>query len=167
MYSAVPEKTETKKTVELSTDVVVIGTGIAGESAAVTAQESGAQVILLEKQDIIGGSTNASGGAVMGVDSPLNDDGVDDTKEWADFIYDRDERHENVSYEKIKFVADVSGENIKWLMEKGYDPVLGYGGNSPVMWSHRPNDGTGKQLAHGGWKIINALNDAVYTAAVH
>ena len=160
VYSAVPEKTETKKTVELSTDVVVIGTGIAGESAAVTAQESGAQVILLEKQDIIGGSTNASGGAVMGVDSPLNDDGVDDTKEWADFIYDRDERHENVSYEKIKFVADVSGENIKWLMEKGYDPVLGYGGNSPVMWSHRPNDGTGKQLAHGGWKIINALNDA-------
>lgn len=71
----------------------------------------------------------------MGVDSPLNDDGVDDTEEWADFIYDRDERHENVSYEKIKFVADVSGENIKWLMEKGYDPVLGYGGNSPVMWS--------------------------------
>ena len=50
VYSAVPEKTETKKTVELSTDVVVIGTGIAGESAAVTAQESGAQVILLEKQ---------------------------------------------------------------------------------------------------------------------
>lgn len=29
-----------------------------------------------------------------------------------------------------------------------------------MMWSHRPNDGTGNQLAHGGWKVINALNDA-------
>lgn len=144
----------------LETDVVVVGTGIAGESAAVTALENGAQVIMLEKQAIIGGSTNASGGAIMGVDSPLNDDGVDDTKEWADFIYERDEKHENVSYDKILYVAQVSGENVEWLMGYGYDPVLGYGGNSPVMWSHRPNDGTGKQLSHGGWKVINALYDA-------
>lgn len=34
---------------------------------------------------------------------------------------------------RSSLIADVSGENIKWLMEKGYDPVLGYGGNSPVM----------------------------------
>lgn len=163
-YSAVPEAVTEKKTVTLETDVIVVGTGIAGESAAVEAVNHGASVILLEKQDIIGGSTNASGGAIMGVDSPLNKDDIDDTKDWADFIYARDEAHENVDYNKILYVARVSGANVEWLMGMGYDPVLGYGGNSPVKWSHRPNDGTGKQLNHGGWKVINALNDA-FTAA--
>lgn len=160
MFTEVPQPITVKAEKTMETDVVVVGTGIAGESAAVTALENGADVILLEKLAIIGGSTNASGGAIMGVDSPLNADGVDDSQEWADFIYDRDERHENVNYDKLLYVAKVSGENIEWLMGYGYDPVLGYGGNSPVMWSHRPNDGTGNQLSHGGWKVINALNDA-------
>ena len=39
------------------TDVVVVGSGAAGVAAAVTALESGAEVIMLEKEEMIGGAT--------------------------------------------------------------------------------------------------------------
>lgn len=51
-----PEKTE------LSADVVIIGGGGAGLSAAVTAVEKGASVIIVEKAGYVGGNTMISGG---------------------------------------------------------------------------------------------------------
>ncbi|MEO9191310.1 MAG: FAD-dependent oxidoreductase [Acetobacteraceae bacterium] len=47
----------------LAADVVVIGGGLAGHCAALEAAESGADVLLLEKQPEIGGSTVLSGGS--------------------------------------------------------------------------------------------------------
>ena len=44
-------------------DVVVVGSGGAGLSSAITAKESGATVVVLEKMAYIGGNSNfASGG---------------------------------------------------------------------------------------------------------
>lgn len=51
------------------TDVLVVGSGAAGMAAALTAHIEGAQVLLVEKTDRIGGSTAISGGAVW---APLN-----------------------------------------------------------------------------------------------
>ncbi len=55
------------------TDVVVVGTGVAGYSAACAAAENGASVILLEKLPTIGGNSRMSGGNygcfVTGVDA--------------------------------------------------------------------------------------------------
>jgi fumarate reductase flavoprotein subunit len=45
------------------TDVVVIGGGLAGHCAAIEAAEQGAEVILLEKEPQVGGSTVLSGGS--------------------------------------------------------------------------------------------------------
>src|SRR5690606_39165157 len=50
-------------------DVVVLGSGAAGMSAALTCHFEGLRVLLLEKTDRIGGSTAVSGGAVW---IPLN-----------------------------------------------------------------------------------------------
>ena len=48
--------------VESSFDVVVVGGGLAGHVAALTAAEAGASVCLLEKEPQVGGSTLMSGG---------------------------------------------------------------------------------------------------------
>ena len=44
-------------------DVVVVGSGAGGMSAAITAAKAGLDVLLIEKSDYIGGSTAVSGGA--------------------------------------------------------------------------------------------------------
>lgn len=49
-------------------DVIVIGGGAAGLSAAVSAAEAGAEVLLLEKQADVGGNTRISGGFFAAVD---------------------------------------------------------------------------------------------------
>src|SRR5207237_1807096 len=48
----------------LTTDVAVVGAGMAGLVAAVRAQELGARVVLLEKGDSPGGSLALSGGTL-------------------------------------------------------------------------------------------------------
>ena len=45
-------------------DVVVIGSGGAGLTAAILAHDHGAQVVVLERSDKIGGTTAVSGGGV-------------------------------------------------------------------------------------------------------
>ena len=50
-------------------DVIVLGTGGAGLTAAVTAAEQGARVGLFEKGDKVGGTTVCSGGMIW---IPLN-----------------------------------------------------------------------------------------------
>jgi len=47
-----------------SADVVVVGGGIAGVTAAISARESGAKVILVEKRAVVGGSSGISGGGI-------------------------------------------------------------------------------------------------------
>lgn len=48
---------------ELSTDVLVVGAGGAGFSAAITAAQNGSNVVLIEKSSVAGGNTLMQGGA--------------------------------------------------------------------------------------------------------
>src|SRR5689334_7765705 len=65
-------------------DVIVVGTGAAGLSAATLAHDGGAQVLLVEKADLVGGTTGVSGGMPW---VPLNrhmaDVGVVDSRDEA------------------------------------------------------------------------------------
>ncbi len=77
----VTEPTEEKET-EQNYDVVVIGAGGAGFTAAISAAENGASVVLLEKEAVVGGNTSWSG---AGLDIPENwvqeKLGIEDSKE--------------------------------------------------------------------------------------
>ncbi len=65
-------------------DVIVLGTGAAGLVAALAAAESGASVALLEKSDLVGGTTAMSGGVVwMPNNHHMADVGATDSREDA------------------------------------------------------------------------------------
>ena len=51
---------------DTAADVVVIGSGLSGMVSALTAQEAGAKVTVIEKLDIIGGSSGLSEGSIAG-----------------------------------------------------------------------------------------------------
>ncbi|MDA8047432.1 MAG: FAD-dependent oxidoreductase [Actinomycetota bacterium] len=53
-----------------SVDVVVVGSGAGGMTAALTAQAAGASVLLVEKADRYGGSTALSGGGIWAPNNP-------------------------------------------------------------------------------------------------
>jgi succinate dehydrogenase/fumarate reductase flavoprotein subunit len=67
---------------DIEADVVVLGTGGAGLTAALAAHDEGADVLVLEKSGMIGGTTAMSGGMLW---VPLNhhesDAGVEDSEE--------------------------------------------------------------------------------------
>lgn len=58
-----------QETIEKTADVIVVGGGGAGMSAAVSAMENEASVILIEKTSMLGGNTVLAGGAMNAVDT--------------------------------------------------------------------------------------------------
>lgn len=66
-------------------DVVVVGGGVAGMSAAIAAQDTGARVLLLEASETLGGTASWSGGAVwIPLNHYLQQSGGNDTREAAE-----------------------------------------------------------------------------------
>ena len=63
-------------------DVVVLGTGAAGLTAAIAAHEGGASVAVFEKADKVGGTTAWSGGQVWIPNNPhMGEVAVNDSRE--------------------------------------------------------------------------------------
>lgn len=119
-----------------SCDVLIVGAGLAGLSAAVTAHDNGARVIILEKAPIDerGGNTRFSNGAMRAVYSGVEDidaltGGLTDAeKERADFgHYTREQYFEDMArvtqyrtdMELADILIDDSRETMLWLREQG------------------------------------------------
>lgn len=121
----------------LSTDVVVVGSGISGQAAALAAAQKGARVIMLEKLGVTGGAATGSGGAILAAGTPLQNeaDGNTDPKGLADFLYRFSEEQGN--YELISKVANESAGIVQWYMDLGVEFELGNTGGSAVQYSHR------------------------------
>jgi len=65
-------------------DVIVLGSGAAGLAAAILASDGGAKVLLLEKADLIGGTTGVSGGVPwVPMNTHMADLGITDSREEA------------------------------------------------------------------------------------
>src|SRR5215218_10115276 len=62
---------ETMTKWDSTVDLVVVGSGGGGLVAALAAHDAGASALVLEKQDLVGGSTCMSGGVVWVPDNPV------------------------------------------------------------------------------------------------
>lgn len=116
------------KTEELTADVVVVGAGASGVSAAVSAADKGAKVILIEKTAVIGGASNLSWAGKFYNSSAALDNGVkvEVEKEIADWIVNN---HWRVDAAAIRQYVTKSGETYDWLAKKGYQTTfLNFGG---------------------------------------
>ena len=98
-----PEKTSET----LECDVLVMGSGTAGLSAAIAAAEAGAEVMVIEKQDIPGGSAVTSAGIVY---APVDEN---DRDAMVQYYMDRAEGDANE--ELLRFYADNALDTIAWL----------------------------------------------------
>ncbi|MDF2843815.1 MAG: flavocytochrome c [Herbinix sp.] len=131
----------------LTADVVVIGAGGAGMAAAVTANQAGKTVIVIEKASKMGGNTILSGGAL---------NAVDEGSETALANNDSVENHYNQTFNGgdeqgnpvlVHTLVDNAWSGVEWLKSLGmefYDGVFTVTGG---MWprAHKPvePEGTG------------------------
>jgi len=101
-------------------DVVVIGSGVSGLAAAVTAAERGAKVIVFEKERSLGGTSNFFDG-IFAVESDMQRDRY--------ITYSRDQAFKNMmeyshwraNPRLVRAFVDESGGTISWLQEKGVE----------------------------------------------
>ena len=101
--------------------MVVVGSGAAGVAAAVTALKSGAEVIMIEKEEMIGGATSATvqycaPGSSLGIAQNFPD--VEDS---ADLMF---EHAMNVSGNTadpalVRIWCDNASDAIDWMVEHG------------------------------------------------
>lgn len=115
------EKLQEKPVINLTTDVLVVGGGGAGLSAASAAIEKGVNVTLIEKMAFLGGNTLIAGGAYNAVDpkrqSPMN---IEDSNEL--FFKQTLKGGDNLGNPKlVKILTDNAYDSLEWLEEKGVE----------------------------------------------
>lgn len=106
---------------EYTSDILVIGGGMAGLTAAIKAADEGAHVILVEKLGVLGGSTTRSEGYVMGADTSYQkENGVyDTTDKFFNDIYSIYKNEPALDANLLKKVIYDSKELIPFLQENG------------------------------------------------
>ncbi|MFN3863160.1 MAG: FAD-dependent oxidoreductase [Erythrobacter sp.] len=96
-------------------DVIILGTGAAGMSAALAAHEAGASVALIEKYDRIGGTSAISGGVIWVADNPrMREAGMPDSREEA-LAYFRSLDHGDLVEETLTAFVEEGPEALAFL----------------------------------------------------
>ena len=105
---------------ESEADVVVVGYGCAGASAAIAAREQGASVLVLERAGAGGGASAMAGGEIyLGGGTPIQKAcGFDDTPD-AMYAYLMAATGPGPNEEKISTYCEGSVEHFNWLVECG------------------------------------------------
>ena len=99
-------------------EVLVCGYGAAGAACAIEAADNGAQVLIIEKAALPGGSMARCGGAIMGAGTKVQE--ALDVTDSADALFDWVNTCVNQNYnlcpeEIIRAYADMSGEDVDWI----------------------------------------------------
>lgn len=101
-------------------DVVVVGGGGAGLSAALVAHEAGARVIIAESQPVLGGSTRVSGGVFYAAGTSVQRAaGITDDTPDAMFDYYMTLNQWRVEPALARRLCDLAAPTLEWLIELG------------------------------------------------
>ena len=99
----------------IETDVIVLGTGAAGMAAALAAREAGAEVLLVERFDRVGGTSAISGGVIWVADNPwMRAAGMDDSRADA-LAYFRSLDHGDVVDETLEAFVETGPDALAFL----------------------------------------------------
>ena len=106
--------------VQTDTDVVVIGAGACGLAAAVTLAESGAKVIIFEKQRAMGGSSNFFAGMFAAESDMQRAQFIDYTRDKA-FKNIMEYSHWRANPRIVRAFVNESAASIAWLINHGVE----------------------------------------------
>lgn len=108
---------------ETEADIIVVGGGAAGMTAAITASDEGAKVILLEKSAVLGGNTVCAANGINAADSAvqLENEKYNEVKASVEGLEDLQMNNDDAKEELVKAFAENSGETIDWLSGLGVD----------------------------------------------
>ncbi len=95
------------------TDFLVIGSGSGAMTAALTAHDAGARVLVVEKSDVYGGSSAMSGGTVWIPNNFLMAAGADSRDDALTYL--RHLTRGEVDDGLLETYVDASGEMLRWL----------------------------------------------------
>jgi len=139
--------------------VIVVGAGLSGGSAALTALESGRRVIVIEKEKKLGGnSVRASSGINASQTYHQSEQEVNDTNEIyaADTAYACFKEVGAKPTDMITTLAVNSASGVEWLESHGLSlPVLSQCGGHSAARTHRPTSGAaGGYITLGLWRHV-------------
>jgi fumarate reductase flavoprotein subunit len=137
---AAAEKTEET----LNCDIVIVGAGGAGMTAAINATQAGKEVILLEKMPYAGGNTTKATGGMNAAETHYQaEQGIEDSVE--QFVADTMKGGYNKNNEELVTVmAENSAAGIDWLDSIGAPlPKVAFSGGATNARIHAPEDGSG------------------------
>ncbi len=142
-------KEATKKEIEETHDIVIIGAGGAGLTAAIEAKNAGADVIVLEKMPMVGGNTLISGAEYAAANNWLQkkegiednvEQHVQDTLKGGDF---------KAKEELVRVMAENALAGAEWLRDEvgvvWEDELMFFGGHS-VKRSLIPLGASGREI---------------------
>jgi len=106
-------------------DILIIGAGAAGLAAALSAHETGANVLVVDKADKLGGTAAISGGIVwMPQNRWMADAGISDSREEA-IAYFEGLNHGDIDAERLAAFVDEGPQALSFLAGIGaYEPIL-------------------------------------------
>lgn len=140
-------------------DIIIVGAGGAGMSAALQAKEEGKNPVILEKMPVAGGNTmKASSGMNASETKFQKEAGIEDSN---DKFYEETLKggHNTNDKELLRYYVDNSASAIDWLDSMGIKlNNLTITGGMSEKRTHRPEDGSavGEYLVHG---LLNNIHE--------
>jgi flavocytochrome c len=150
------------------TDIVVIGSGLAGLAAAIEAKNAGCSVIVLEKMKGYGGNSTISDGVMAAAGTSMQADaGIEDSPQlmYADMV----KAGLGLNHpELVHTLTEKSAETFQWTVDylgvKYLERVDQFGGHS-VARGYTPNNRSGSAFIRQMLKKLKELGITVRTKA--